>query len=70
MKVVAKEEVVKGRSYVSSVDNHVGRGGGETSQKEAERSEVNNVCLCLLLEEAIRTVHPYPYTFRKSGVYL
>ena len=70
--MVAKEEVVKGRSYVSSVDNHVavGRGGGETSQKEAERSEVNNVCLCLLLEEAIRTVHSYPHTFRKSGVYL
>ena len=43
--MVAKEEVVKGRSYVSSADNHVGRGGGETSQKEAERSEVNNVCL-------------------------
>ena len=43
--MVAKEEVVKGRSYVSSADNRVGRGGGETSQKEAERSEVNNVCL-------------------------
>ena len=41
--MVAKEEVVKGRSYVSSADNHVGR--GETSQKEAERIEVNNICL-------------------------
>ena len=37
--MVAKEEVVKGRSYVSSAENHVGRGGGE-----AERSVVNNVC--------------------------
>ena len=34
---MAKEEEVKGRSYVSIADNHVGRGGGETSQEEAER---------------------------------